>query len=369
MQKKKIDAGWYDVPLDHKRTRDDKPKTSYDQIFGADLQKEIVDYDDGLTIPHQRKTIKISDVTLKDEPLGKGAIGVVYKCEVNGYSCVIKIPKSVASEIKDNKLPSIRCYEYEETQALETEWTCYERISEPHEYLRWRDQNKSKDLPVSELKKFYELYKNLCQHPGHSHIIHMFHFENSPYPMLFSEMCDTTLQRQADDGIFQNTDSLEWQNPSKQILDAFNYMITQGIVHDDISPYNVLVQLSKDSDKKHRYVLTDFDRCAFIRADSTQDDKAFIISTCGANLLARTLINIITSKDVREPFNSILQRLLKGTKTSVFEDLKDLERLLNVTASATQHTEHALDSQRISSIENIMQSLHTRLNVLESHIQ
>jgi serine/threonine protein kinase len=254
----------------------------------------------------QMRPIRITpvQVRLSQPPLGRGAYGVAYRCNVRDQNLVVKVPLEVAPR-RGVELPEDADVDRGVRLDFDAEFRNAERLLEPASFSR------ATALSAQEARAILDEMDTMRAHPGYAHMHRIVHYERAPYPMLFSEPCAGTLWERLQSTDW-STDSPEWRELACQLLSAFDYTRTRGLFHVDIKPDNVFYI-------GQRYMLADFGLASTAHHDrSAAQVCATLVAALGANLRLKA-----TVAQPRPPFDRPLRRIARTPEeaTSVLPQL------------------------------------------------
>ena len=252
----------------------------------------------------QALCVRPSDVRLLTR-LGRGNSSTAYACVVMGQTaCVVKVPNWAAPASDDGALlpQYVDVDVSNETQRAQAfadyaaEGACMQRLLEPPSKQQLNEEEANETWTRARLEaRLVEIGRAYDAHEGAAHIHRVLHVELDPapgYPMLFSERCDCSLQDviawfgNADDAqrsyqalmddlfkhdAFASEQAPAWRRLARQVLLAFDYVRSCGLVHFDIAPCNIFI-VGTESLATCRYLLADFGgvTCAAAHDDWSQ---------------------------------------------------------------------------------------------------
>jgi hypothetical protein len=207
---------------------------------------------------------------LQTDPIGEGSSGHVFRCIVRGQKCAVKIPLNVRPS--HNTLPNQNLFSSSNQEMafeFKLEQENARRMLEPDAYRAWRTQaprrkrgdEVSHTMTHDDFVQIQNEWAEMRQHPGFAHMNPVLHVElnAASYPMLFSELCegtlDTLVHGQPDEfGIPSLPCAQQWATYANQLIDAYNYMKYRDFMHVDFNYVNIFV-------KGSMLVLGDFGLC------------------------------------------------------------------------------------------------------------
>ena len=213
-----------------------------------------------LTVNHIR--FLPSSVVVNLPALGEGSFGAAYRCVVSEqYEWVVKVPYGISPVValSDGELvlPSTLdlscrwCGSKRTFDDFRKEAEVAEFLTEPHAYVQQLLHERRHDTPVHFTRdRVRELHAEMAAiraHPGYAHIHKLVHLEvvqswKTPYPMIFSEPCDGTLQAYVRASYpFSDTNAPAWRTMLRQLIAAVEFMYWRGFVHLDIHPGNIFL--------------------------------------------------------------------------------------------------------------------------------
>ena len=259
------------LPTDY----DDEDDELFDPRVPSWLERHRHDNEQLMVVPTR---IVAADVHLDSaEPLGFGRQSAALMCVVHRCRCVVKVPKLVLQLMplpEQRELPSTAdVLTTVDPSDVDRLFNNYAR--EAHYVRRLLDPAGTPDhgtngdaavaLTRAQVLALFDEHDAMRRHPGFSNIHRVLHIElnrANPFPMLFSQFCDGTLERLVhhDPCLFESTDHPHWRAAATQIVHGFDYMRTRGVVHGDLCVRNVFFQLPPDRRiDGTRYVISDFE--------------------------------------------------------------------------------------------------------------
>lgn len=185
--------------------------------------------------------------------LGSGFFGAAYLCRVRETDLVVKVPLAIENARRLNAfLPA-------EAPIIEddSDFSHFEReLLNAEHLLEPRFRQRREDFSIEQAETRFNIMQRMRAHPGYKHIHRIVHGEvdaaRVPYPMLFSEPCEGTLedrlQRRA------TWDYYRWRTLAVQLWLAFDYMRARGLYHLDLKADNIFFI-------GERYMVADFGFC------------------------------------------------------------------------------------------------------------